>query len=30
VRFGMAINGGTLLQRATVTKLQTAQVLTSR
>jgi serine beta-lactamase-like protein LACTB, mitochondrial len=29
VRFGMAINGGNLLQRDTVNKLQTPQVLTS-
>jgi CubicO group peptidase (beta-lactamase class C family) len=29
VRFGMAINGGKLLQRGTVRKLQTPQVLTS-
>jgi CubicO group peptidase (beta-lactamase class C family) len=29
VRFGMAINGGTLLQPGTVRKLQTPQVLTS-
>ena len=29
VRFGMAINGGTLLQADTVRKLQTPQVLTS-
>jgi serine beta-lactamase-like protein LACTB, mitochondrial len=29
VRFGMAINGGTLLQPGTVQKLQTPQVLTS-
>jgi serine beta-lactamase-like protein LACTB, mitochondrial len=29
VRFGMAMNGGTLLQRDTVSKLQTPQVLSS-
>ena len=29
VRFGMAVNGGTLLQSDTVRKLQTPQVLTS-
>ena len=29
VRFGMAVNGGKLLQAGTVTKLQTPQVLTS-
>ena len=29
VRFGMAVNGGTLLQADTVRKLQTPQVLTS-